>query len=230
MKRATLVIVAMVAVLLPIAAFGTAAGASHNGYTYTVELRNLTGGQYLTPPNWAAHTMAADVFSLGDEASSALQQLAENGNNFGMAAAIEAAVDDQGLGVSGNPGGPVGPGQTSTWEFTTTADRLSVVSMVICTNDGFAGLDSRKLPTHAGATKTYRLHAYDAGTEINTEARDDLVPAPFCGGPGGTGTTNPDLAENGDIGHHRGILGTGDLDDSFDWSGPIVEMVVTRTN
>ena len=46
------------------------------------------------------------------------------------------------------------------------ADRLSFISMLICTNDGFTALDSIELPSRSA---TYYAVAYDARTEMNTE-------------------------------------------------------------
>ncbi|MEM7341135.1 MAG: spondin domain-containing protein, partial [Actinomycetota bacterium] len=166
---------------------------------YSVTVENLTEGQYFTPVNFAAHSQAADVFSLGKPASPGVEAVAERGGVEILEAELAAAIDDKGLGVSGvgdGPAGPIGPGQTRSFEFTTDQNRLSIVSMIICTNDGFAGLDSRRLPG-AGSTRTYYLRAFDAGTELNTELRADIVPAPFCstpeGAPGGTGEDQPEI-------------------------------------
>lgn len=202
------------------------------GATYTVTFRNLTGGQYLTPPNYAAHTPSVDVFERNEPASAAVQAVAENGGVPVLAAALDKAVDQAGLGVSGvGAAAPVAPGDEVSFEITTIANHLSVVAMLICTNDGFAGLDSAKLPTRDGQTRTYRLRGYDAGTEVNTELDADLVPAPFClGGDIGSGETNPDLAESGVIRRHRGITGVGDLDSSFDFGPVVAEVEVTRNN
>jgi hypothetical protein len=202
--------------------------------TYRVTIENATTGQYLTPPNYAFHDRPADVFQPGTTASPALAGLAENGDTMTLADEIASIVDDAGLGVSGiAPGGamgPIAPGESVTFEATTTADRLSVVSMVICTNDGFGGLDSRRLPRWVGDTATFRAAAYDAGSEINTELRQDLVPAPFCGEGMGTGESNPELAENGKIRRHRTLRGVGDLDPSLDWRGPVMNITVTRVS
>lgn len=210
----------------------TTAGASDSDdvATYTVTYRNLTGGQYLTPPNFAAHGRDVEVFHVGSTASAGVQAVAENGGVPVLAAELSAALDATGLGISGVGGtGPVGPGGEVEFSFTTDEDHLSIVSMIVCTNDGFAGLDTWKLPTEDGASKTTRLRGFDAGTEINTEADTDIVPAPFCADPAlGTGVSNPDLAENGKILPHRGILGVGDFDASYDWQGRVAEVTVTR--
>lgn len=197
--------------------------------SYTVTITNSTSGQYLTPPNYAAHNRVVDVFQKGQPASEAIQGLAENGDVLGLAAALSGAVDDAGLGVSGvASAAPIGPGETVSFSVTTTERRLTIASMVICTNDGFAGLDSARLPSASGSSRSFWVRALDAGTEINTEMRSDLVPAPFCGPGAGTGETNPELAENGVIRQHRTLVGIGDLDPALDWSGPVMEVVITR--
>ncbi len=130
-----------------------------------------------------------------------------------LAAELEAAIDNAGLGTSGvGADAPIAPGQASTFTVTVTSNetKFSLVSMIICTNDGFVGADQKRLPRADGETVTYTLRGYDAGTEINTENRADLVPAPFCGDGQGTGATNPSLAENGVIRVHRTLQGTGD--------------------
>lgn len=55
------------------------------------------------------------------------------------------------------------------------SDRFSLIMMMMCTNDGLAGLDSVKLPENMGETKTYNVFAYDAGVEKNTELSADIV-------------------------------------------------------
>jgi hypothetical protein len=44
--------------------------------------------------------------------------------------------------------------------------------MLICTNDGFTGVNKLKLPSEIGQSVTVRTQAYDAGTELFA----DLVP------------------------------------------------------
>lgn len=71
-------------------------------------------------------------------------------------------------------------GQTllSSISFTVGAnpnDRFSLVMMMMCTNDGLAGLDSVSLPEQYGETKIYNFYAYDAGVEKNTELSADIV-------------------------------------------------------
>ena len=196
---------------------------------YSVEFENLTSGQYLTPPNVAVHDRRADVFSVGKPASEGVKAVAENGGVPVLAAELQAAVDDAGLGSSTVGGSaPIAPGESSVFDLTGAGNRLSLVSMVICTNDGFAGLDARRIHLDSGESRTFYLRAYDAGTEINTELRADLVPAPFCGDGVGTDQSNPELAENSVIKRHRTLRGVGDLPASFDWRGPVAKLTITR--
>ena len=244
MKSWKVAVFAALSLAIPITgnAAGASPGAQNRGShqqpnqeaTYTVTLRNVSESQYLTPPNFAAHTRSVDVFQRGHSASAGVQAVAENGAVPTLAAELKAAIDDTGGGVSGIGGpGPIAPGEERIFEFTTSADRLSIVSMLVCTNDGFAGLDSKRLPGRDGGSRWYKLRGYDAGTEINTEMRVDTVPAPFCDLDGeeiGTGTTNPELAENGVIRRHNGIQGVGDIDPSFDFDRVVAEVEITRTD
>lgn len=202
--------------------------------TFSATVENLTGGQYFTPLNFAAHSRQADVWSLRAAPSPGVAAVAELGDVAALASELEASIDANGLGVSGvadGPSGPIGPGESRNFEFTTNERHLSIVSMVICTNDGFAGLDSRTLPS-AGRTTTYYLRAYDAGAELNTELREDIVPAPFCSTPagaeGGNGADQPEIDGFGRINVHPTLKGVGDLPDRFDWRGPVLKVTVTN--
>ncbi|MEL7155753.1 MAG: spondin domain-containing protein [Actinomycetota bacterium] len=233
-KVLMLVVVALLATLAPTVAAGASGGEYGGGHgegeaTYTVTVRNLTAAQPLTPPNWAAHDDDVDVFQRRHPASPGVQAVAENGGVAVLEAELLAAVDDAGNGVSGvGAEAPIGPGASATFDFTTDERRFSLVAMVVCTNDGFAGLDSVRLPRRDGQTRIYRARAYDAGTELNTEMRADLVPVGACGPGDGTGMSNPELAENGVIRPHRSLLGVGDLDPALDWTGPVAEVTITR--
>jgi hypothetical protein len=102
--------------------------------------------------------------------------------------------------------------------------------MLICTNDGFTGVDSLRLPKDVGAV-VVRSAGYDAGTELNT---GDIVPpcqglVGVSSGEPGTGTSNPALAEGGVIHHHPGIAGGADLVPAIHgWTDPVAEITVER--
>ena len=131
-----------------------------------------------------------------------------------------------------NPGGA--PFQ-STGTYTITAQGnaryLSIVSMLICTNDGFMGLDTVQLPSRS---TTYYAVAYDARTERNTEDFADMVP-PCQGLIGvtsddmGTGMSNSLISENGTVIPHAGINGGADLQPAVhNWGDPVAKIVIEQ--
>jgi Spondin_N len=197
--------------------------------TYEITITNLTSGQPITPAVFAAHRAGHAVFGAGHAASDGLQQLAENGGVPVLAAEVaanEAVAASTVVGAA-----PLAPGSSASAsiEVVGGASMFSLASMLVCTNDGFGGIDGDRLPTRIGDARTYNARAYDAGTEVNTENFDDLVP-PCDGDPNtGTGMSNPALAENGTVQHHRGILGIGDLTEAHAWSGPVVRVTIERT-
>ena len=197
--------------------------------SYNVTFENITDGQYFTPPNWIAHDDDQSVFTVGQAASPALQAVAENGGVPILAAELAALMDATNNGVSGvGAEAPIGPGESVNFTFSSKEDTFSLVSMLICSNDGFGGIDGIQLPGAAGATKTVNVRAFDAGTEINTENRADVPPAPFCGEGGGSGETNPALAEDWVVTPHRTLRGVGDLSSDFDWVGHVAKVTITR--
>ncbi len=238
----------LAAVAVAAAAMAGAPAAEAKGAdTFEVTFTDLTGGQPLTPAVAATHRGRNELFRVGDEASFGLKEIAENGNNAPMLSRLAADRDVSDFLEA--PGGPLVPagtpgdamfGQSTT--FTITADRgarrLSLASMLICTNDGFTGVDSLRLPSKVGESVTVETMAYDAGTEANTEDFADMVP-PCQGligvstGEPGTGQSDPALAQNDVISQHAGITGRRDLVPAvhgWDVSAPVARITVTATD
>ena len=211
------------------------ANVTENGVDrmYRVTIYNLTSGQPLTPPLVATHMQALTVFQPGAAASEGVKEVAENGNVPALFGELDGDpnVDQVVVGP-----GAVLPGASLYFDVGAAeyATRLSWVSMLICTNDGFTGLRSLNLPTEVGQEKMRYVGAYDAGTEINTESFSDIVPpCPDLTGviteEMGTGTSDPTLAENGKIHHHLGINGVDDLIPGLHgWQGSVAKVVVKR--
>ncbi len=212
------VFVLFAALAIPATA-GASGGGGHPGErTYLITIENLTEGQPFTPPVLATHHRRTSVFDVGNAASAGIQGLAENGNVPGLIAELETDKRVDEITVA-DAAGPVLPGGEITVEINSTRRhrRLSIASMLICTNDGFVGLDSLKLPSAAAEPTVAYLNVYDAGTESNTEAFADLVSpcGPLTGvdsGGQGTGMSNPALAEGGVVSTHAGVVGGADLD------------------
>ncbi len=146
----------------------------------TVSITNLTQGMLFTPRLLVAHTGAVDLFEPGTEASEGLTAIAEGGDTSVLATALDTDTSDQ---VNQTFGGLVDPASTSADYTFETNDHpyLSLLTMLIPTNDAFAGLDSWPIPTTAG-TYTVTLNAYDSGTEANDEVNSGDT---TLTGPGG---------------------------------------------
>jgi hypothetical protein len=194
---------------------------------YEVTVENLTDTQSFTPFVFATHRKRASIFEPGAVASSGLQQLAENGGVPVLTGELENEYGFGTVTVIGSA--PIAPGATETVEvFATGGYRFaSLVGMLICTNDGFGGISTARLP-NLDATSSLDGGAYDAGTELNTENYADLVPP--CDGLGQTGETNSALAQNGVVSVHGGIVGGADLSaETHGWADPVVKLEITRT-
>lgn len=144
-----------------------------------------------------------------------------NANTSVNPVAAEVALDPLEELPEGNPGF-LAPGASTSLVLSTYDEnnRLSFAAMVLPTNNGFAGLDSWKIPTEAG-TYTINLNAYDAGTEANDEiiVKDTGgalgipgipgCPGGLCG-ENGSGVTS--VESNTKVHIHRNTLGDSDLD------------------
>jgi hypothetical protein len=220
--------------------------ASADVATYRVTFTNLTNSQPLTPPVAATHSRIFHVFQFRHEARYGVQQIAENGDNAPLLTFLgrRSRVFDAAQGGDGplvpdeTPGGGMFPDHVA-FEITAGGDAryLSLVSMLVCTNDGFTGVDSLRLPTSVGDRVAYEGVGYDARTEENTQDLADIVPPcqELVGvhddkGKPGTATTDPALRTNGVIRMHRGIVvGRGDLRPKVHgWTDPVVRITVER--
>lgn len=232
---------AMMAITLAVAA--PADAATGPDATYEVTITDLTGGQPLTPPVVALHRGPSAIFTVGSPASDALREVAENGNLAPLLGeladdprVVDVATAAEPLVPAGTPGGATFDDQvTLTLSGSQGARFISFASMLICTNDGFTGIDRGRLPVRPGESTTFVTAGYDAGTEVNTEDFADIVP-PCQGLIGvtsddtGTGTSDPALAEGGVVHHHPNISGIDDLVPAVHgWADPVAEVVVTRT-
>jgi len=227
-KSALAVAATMAVAALALVAVAASPAAGQQAVTYNVTIENLTSGQPFTPPVVAAHTSGMEVFNVGQAASAEVQAIAENGNNDPLVALLggSAAVLDSASGTA-----PVKPGESATITVeASSGSLLSVVFMLICTNDGFSGVDSMTLA--ASGSESVDANAYDAGTETNTEDFADIVPPcqdliGVSSADAGTGETDPALAEGGVIAAHQGIQGGTDLTVSdHGWTDPVARITV----
>lgn len=207
-----------------------------------VEVTNVSHGSYFTPLLITAHDGNTHLFELAKPASVSLQAMAEGGDISGLSEMVGGADADT---VENPAAGLLAPGNTTMTGLNTDDtgnEYLSLVAMILPTNDGFVGMDALKIPSDPG-TYTYMLNAYDAGTEANNElaAADGGVPGTpgFPNPPpvgltdfGGSGIAGSDA--NTKVQVHRGILGdtnpTGGISDidstRYRWLNPIARLVI----
>ncbi|RMG98416.1 MAG: hypothetical protein D6706_07230 [Chloroflexi bacterium] len=222
-----------------VAAAGNEDGRKPRLRHYRVTIVNLATGQPISPPVVATHRAYVSMFHAGGLASPEIEALAEDGNQSLLVAALTGAhgvtdVVDVGMPLTRH-GTTVGDFADSvTIEIAARpGDRLSLAGMLICTNDGFAGLDGVWLPRHG--TAVYRARGYDAGTEENTERSADIVdpcsalgPVPLPGDPDGNENVAVNTYPAQYIMRHPGIMGNGDLSAVHDWDGAVLKVFVTR--
>lgn len=199
-----------------------APAASASGHTYEVTIENLTSGQPFSPGVIATHTKKTNVFKAGEPASEGIRYIAEMGDPSVAVTELEGNADAHDVAATTSPVGPGGTLMTEI-EGKANANRLSLAVMLVCTNDGFTGLESVKLPGGYKA-ETYEMMAYDAGTELNEETSETIVDGCGLGSDGNarTATDEPIMA-------HPGIQGTGDLTVAdHGWTDPVIRITVQR--
>jgi hypothetical protein len=221
-----------------IAAFPASAAMAAD---FNVDIQNLNNGIYYTPFLVAAHPEGTSLFEVGEPASAEIQAMAEGGDIAGLVAIVESIG---GTFVDNPAGGLLGPAESTNADLNTDGTEnvlLSVVAMLLPTNDAFAGLNAVPIPTEPGVY-VFDVPAYDAGTEANDELLTGGgapgapgMPADPGGlaGTGGTGFAGPDANPNVHI--HRGSVGdddpaggASDLDNRVHrWLNPVIRITVT---
>jgi hypothetical protein len=232
MRRVVLVVLSVLAAAALVTGSATADDDDDDGgaKTWQVTVTNLTparaaagppGSQPLSPPVFVVHSRKADVWSVGDIASHGVAAVAEDANNAVLESALATLPGVK--SVFTGAGGPIPSGQSRTFTVETNGrfDRLSVVTMLVNTNDAFTGLDSLRL---SGRRETLSTIAYDAGSERNNELRSH-IPGPCCNNPF---VRDPEGAL---IRPYEGITGRGQLAPAvYDWDDPAARITIERVD
>lgn len=211
---------------------------------FTVTVKNLTNGIYFTPLLITAHDDDIRLFETGAPASAALQAVAEGGDISAFSKILGGPDRDTIIDPAGGPLKPGGIVSDIYFNTRRTHHRfLSLVAMLLPTNDGFVGLDSLRIPYFPGSYRYY-LFGYDAGTEVNDEriTGGGMPGEPgIPGAPGGDGGENgtglfdeSDVDTNTMVHIHRGVIGdtdseggVSDLDSTIHrWLNPVAEIIV----
>ncbi|MFC2031307.1 spondin domain-containing protein [Chloroflexota bacterium] len=206
--------------------------------TYRVTILNLSYPQPLSPPVAATHRSGVGLFSLGRKASPQLEALAEDGDQIQLYDLLSGSPE---VTEVVNVGVPLTPREQVVGSFVDSAtfeisarpgDRFSLATMLICTNDGFAGLDRVRLPWRVQSV--FPLYGFDAGTENNTQMSQDTVDActdlgrlVLDGDPDGSEDAAVDANPHRRIRPHARIQELGDLSvDEHGWFGPVGVVIV----
>lgn len=196
---------------------------------FEVRATNLTAGQPLSPLAVLAHDAGVRPFTIGEAASNGLERLAEGGNNRALLAEIDSRAE-----LSGEA--PLAPGASTTLRLEldsgdTRATRLSVMTMLVNTNDAITGVNALDVSGLAvGERRVIDAVAYDAGTEANTEAAG-TIPGPADGGEG-FNATRDDVANR--VTMHGGVVSASDglsrsvLNHTHRFDNPVARFVITR--
>jgi len=194
------------------------------GKTYRVTIANATHGQPLAPGLIITYRESFSLFELNGVASLGLATMTETGNPGELAGEVigthGVATADVLIGQNPPPGPPVAiPGESNSKEIRTGAKYISVVGMLAATNDAVYAVRGIRLPRN-GKITVYAT-AYDAGSELNSEAASDI---PALG--------NDAYSEEdgeGFIHVHNGVHGGGDLVPAdHDWRNPVVAITIER--
>lgn len=188
---------------------------------YEVTVTNITRGETFTPILVVSHKSGHPLYTLGAPASEELIAVAESGD----IAPMQMKLVDSGMAFdAASSDGLLAPGQSVTVTVKTKGDfdYISVVSMLIPTNDAFFAVNGVKAP-EGKRTKSIMSPAYDAGSELNDELCAH-IPGPVCGGEALS-------VEDGEgyVHIHGGIHGIGDLQASdYDWRNPVAKISIKR--
>ncbi|WP_345880479.1 spondin domain-containing protein [Shewanella algae] len=205
-----------------------------------ININNLTHGNHFTPLLIAAHDGNSHLFQAGEPASSALQKMAEGGDISELQQAVTA---NNGVIVANPAAGLLAPGAKVEKVMLDSGalTHLSLVAMLLPTNDAFVGLDGWEIPSTPGNYTLY-LNAYDAGTEANDEQITGGgapgvpgIPAAPDGMGGQNGTGVMDDSSNDRVHIHPGLLGDTDPNGGISdvdsrihrWLNPVAALVVT---
>ncbi len=196
---------------------------------YSVQIDNLTANQPFAPVASVWHSDGYHIYTLGEMASEELETLAEGGDGSSL---LSAAASNIQVSETAAGSGIIAPGanETISVQGLPWSSRLSLVAMLVNTNDGFIGLDNIDISNLAvNESVSVYANVYDAGTETNDEAAAHLP------GQGGEGW-NAARDDRDYIAVHPGVISADDglagsaLDESHRFNQPGARIVITRTH
>ncbi len=194
--------------------------------TYEVTITNITKAQVFSPPVLVTHKRSVALFAVGEPALDELALVAEDGNG-GPLADLASSLPQ--VAEAQSTSAPILPGGSAVYEINSKRgfNVLSVVSMLVNTNDAFLAIDSESLPRWRNASRTYYALGFDAGSEGNNE-NCAFIPGPACAMGSGNARSTGDA--EGFVYIHNGVHGIADLAaDAYDWRNPVAKITIKRT-
>lgn len=198
-------------------------------FSYQVTVTNLTYAQPMSPIAVVLHDEGS-FWAIGEPASSALENIAESGDNSMILANSNALVSQSGTGM-------LMPGMSETIELSfddNQPELVSVVTMLVNTNDAFTGINAMSIADlRVGESISVTTGSYDAGTEKNSETMS-TIPGPASGGSGeGYNEMRDDLDK---VAMHSGVVTVDDglsnsvLTQAHKFDNPTLRIVINRTD
>lgn len=224
-------------------------GVNGNSAVYTVQITNLTNAQPFSPVAIVLHEPGYHAFVDGEPASVALEELAEGGSNVSLMDDARSSINF--LDVV-STSGPVPPKSVSAMQTLVVPEldaddlRLTVVTMLVNTNDAFTALNAVDVSNmEVGDIATFSAPTWDSGTEANTETAA-TIPGPAAQAAGGGGAAAGFDAARDDlfdvVYFHPGAvtsanamdasaegLSTSILSEGHRWDNPASRIKITRT-
>ena len=186
------------------AALLTACGGDDDMATFELTVTNITTAQPFSPVTALAADDSLSLFTLAQPASTALEEIAEGGDNSAL---LAAAAENEAVYSSVSGSGIIMPGMSETLTVMVPVDDLdqaylSALTMLVNTNDAITAVQQVPLNSIAiGDSYPLMARAYDAGTEANTEAAG-TIPGPADGGEGFNATRD----DTGSVRVHPGVI------------------------
>ncbi len=198
-------------------------------YSYQVIVTNLTYAQPMSPIAVVLHDEGS-FWTIGESASSALETIAESGDNSMILADSNALISQSGTGM-------LMPGMSETIELSfddNQPELFSALTMLVNTNDAFTGINAMSIiDLSVGESISVTTGSYDAGTEKNSETMS-TIPGPASGGFGeGYNEMRDDLDK---VAMHSGVvtvddgLSTSVLTQAHKFDNPTLRIVISRTD
>lgn len=187
------------------------------GSVIKIETTNAMQAQILSPFFYMTHQCGYKLWKVGQKSSRELEILAEDGNTAPL---VETYTGLDFVCQVGSTEDPTPPGGSTIIEVdrNSKCGCITTASMLIGTNDSFAGFLDVPLKYFLSSNQPVISFAFDAGTEANTELCSD-IPGPPCANDQ---NNNSDDGQEGFVHINRGISGVYDVPISYDWRAAVI--------